>query len=170
MNIEFEDVLRKVNGYLLAHHRRQLNDADIGILRGIWAGLKYGEIAPQIGYQTGTVRGSHGPRLMKLMKEIFNDSTLNKSNLRDRVSHYLEQEQASPQPFKASVKHHWFGDLALDLPSIGRTSAIDQVLEAVHSAQLIMLTGPNGIGKTSFLSSVVQGCQDQFEVIFYCRG
>lgn len=167
MNIAFEDVLQEVDRAALAYANRRLTDVEIGILKGVWEGLDYRAIARQLGYQPDTLRGGHGYRLWQMLRPALAAPKLNKSNFKRLMCDRIRQ---LPDPASADSTHHYFGNLDLSLPSFGREAELQQALQSLTDHPLVMVIGPNGTGKTSFLSSLVQRCQSQFEVIFYCRG
>jgi tetratricopeptide (TPR) repeat protein len=159
-----EKVLTKRTGSRLNHLQRL-------ILRQVWQGLKYREIAADSGYTEGHIKDV-GSDLWKLLSKVF-DAKITKSNCKAVVKRYLQSAGLyTPGQLVAPLGNKSFSHNAPEItplvwsdldeietgpvvanPSVsllGRSQAMLQLQQLVQQQHpVIVIQGEGGLGKTT---------------------
>ena len=152
MNVEA--VLALVDTIVCTKIGKHLSDLQTTILREVWQGHKYVDIAHNYGCSEGHVKDV-GYLLWKLLSEVLEEK-VTKSNFRTVLERQLRSNS-----FTSSLEN-----LTKIIPSlisnsgnfIGRASAIAHINTLAHrGSKVIVIQGEGGIGKTTLAQQYFQG-------------
>lgn len=169
--MEFEQALTIVNGAVLEHQGRLLNDLETALLDGVWHGKTYQEIADASGYSFTYLSRDVGPKLWKLLSQALGEY-VNKGNLQSVLRRQAQRQPKSqslreweseeigentelhpPYPSIRPPTHIDWGEAPDVCSFCGRTDKLATLQQwiQIDRCRLVALLGIGGIGKT-FLS------------------
>jgi len=190
--MDIETVLKMADEQVFAKTGKHLDDIQEGVLRGVWQGQKYPEIAKKNHRAEGSIRNI-GSQLWKLLSEGLGEN-INKNNLRST----LERKQVLIVSSNFGNDFVHIGDVTVcaDNPSLeisanqspsppkqqidlGTAPDIKKICDRIHelktlqnwiiqeNCRLVSIIGLNGIGKTTLTRHLIQTLQPQFEAIIW---
>jgi hypothetical protein len=195
--MNLEEILRFVDELVFSKTQKHLKDVQVSILQGAWQGQNYEEIADALGYTDKYLKQDVGPKLWKLLSEIFGEK-VSKTNFRSALERQwyvqtsqLPQELISPvfqtqvqQPIPSSfselpvptqhetqttIRQQDWGE-AVDVSVFyGRTNELATLQEwcVSDNCRLITLLGVGGIGKTTLSVKLGNQIKDYFEYVIW---
>ncbi|GAB4365842.1 MAG: NB-ARC domain-containing protein [Elainellaceae cyanobacterium] len=183
--MEFQQALDTVNAAISASTGKTLNDIETNLLRGVWQGQTYEQIANVHGYSANYLRCDVGNRFWKRLSQVFNEP-VNKKNLRSALERYSRQAgipiSQSPSPVSspprsapvfapspvASLQIDWGEAIDISL-FYGRASELEHVKQWVlrDRCRLVALLGMGGIGKTALSVKLADEIQTEFDYLIW---
>ncbi|MEM9265865.1 MAG: WD40 repeat domain-containing protein [Cyanobacteria bacterium P01_F01_bin.13] len=172
--LELEDVLTYVDRCIFEYASRHLNDIERGIIRWTYEGLSYKNMAARMDYSPNTMRAVYGYEFWQLLKRVWPDENVTKTNFIEIVERLHQEEQDLQRD--ATQPNSQLSSQDLDL-SIGATDGFDnqpakspllRLVDALTSGRkAIILTGARGIGKSYLLENSVLELNGHFAKIVY---
>jgi hypothetical protein len=151
--MDAEAAVALVDALVVAKTGEHLNDLKALILRQVWLGQKYADIAQAYGYTEGHIKDM-GSALWKLLSDVLGEK-VTKNNCRSTLKRYQTQDQASPIPDAQPLPT----TLGASEPSnfVGRAEAIAHLNHLVkQGTPLIVIQGEGGLGKTTLAQHFFQ--------------
>ena len=150
-----EAALAIADRLIFANTGKHLSDLQSTILRKVWQGKRYLDIAREYGCTEGHAKDI-GSQLWKLLSQALGER-VTKTNFRSVIERRLKSEL--PTTREVSL------ELALEPANfVGRSSAIDRLDTLVsQGSKIIVIQGEGGIGKTTLAQQYLQ--QGEFELI-----
>lgn len=172
-----ERVLELVDGTLFATADRHLTEPELTILRGVWQGWTYDQMADRSQYRMNYLMRDVGPKLWKLLTVALGEE-VGKGNFRAVAERYAARHQP-PTILLATPPYSL--PQASDRPTLDWSDAPDaslfygrqeelQTLERwilTEECRLIALLGLQGIGKTTLAVELVKRVQPQFQRVIW---
>lgn len=158
-----KQALALIDNLVYAKTEKPLSDLQSTIIKGVWQGKKYLEIADEYGCTEGHAKDI-GADLWKILSEIL-DSKVTKSNLRSVIKKQLQSElNLDVHNSKTSSKLNYSQSITSSLSTsklarfLGREEEIAALQTLVaRGSKIILIQGEGGVGKTTlaqqFLSS-----------------
>ncbi|MEL7503529.1 MAG: NB-ARC domain-containing protein [Cyanobacteria bacterium J06554_6] len=144
----------------------QLSDLQESIFRYSWQGVAYPEMAKQLGYDQGYIRGV-GYQLWQSLSETC-EQPVTKKNFKSVLTQYSQQRSTSEQAALSSPYQDW-ADCPDSADFYGRDREMAQLQRWMIGDQcrLIGLFGIGGMGKTSLASRMAQRLQNEFQYVVW---
>jgi hypothetical protein len=148
-SMNFEVALQVVNEAVLNHKGRHLKNIELEVLRGVWLGYKYDEIAAEIGYAAEYIKHDVGPKLWQILTSSLGEK-VSKNNLMAVLAQQIQQIEGK-KPIR-----DWkipLGVLSLDSDFYIERSFVELRCneEILKPGALIRIVAPNKMGKTSLM-------------------
>lgn len=166
--MDAESVLAWVDTLILTKTGQRLSHLQKTILRKVWQGYKYFEIAIDYGCTEGHVKDV-GADLWKFLSQHLGEK-ITKTNCRTALARYFQSTistspPAPPQPPSRSSTESVAPTATTESANfVGRTSAIAHLnLLASQAAKAIVVQGEGGLGKTTLAQQYLQ--TQAFEVV-----
>ena len=170
-------MLELVDGTLFATADRHLTEPELTILRGVWQGWTYDQMADRSQYRMNYLMRDVGPKLWKLLTVALGEE-VGKGNFRAVAERYAARHQP-PTILLATPPYSL--PQASDRPTLDWSDAPDaslfygrqeelQTLERwilTEECRLIALLGLQGIGKTTLAVELVKRVQPQFQRVIW---
>ena len=152
--MNFNTIIDIVNHKLLENHNSCLNSTEIIILRGIWQGQTYKEIAKKEGYSSGYFTNVVAPELFRKLSELIGKD-IKKNNCRQLLESHIPTPIAGPS--------YPSGPLPLSSPFYIQRQPIEQQIaqEIRKPGALVRIKAPREMGKTSLLLRVIDSVHRQ---------
>lgn len=164
----FEEALVLVESALIQY---RLSKAEEAVLRKVWEGLSYSEIAEQVGYDTGYIRNL-SYRLWQLLSKALGEK-VTKKNLYAVLKRYQQQQRGKEKRGRreapSSTRYQSWGE-AIDVSVFyGRTEELTTLKQWLvqERCRLITILGIGGIGKTAVSVKLAQQVQGEFEFLIW---
>lgn len=152
--MRWEDALNFIDRCLEEIGKEELKPLDVELLKGIWLGHKYREIASNSGYEYSTISRDASGKFLRAMAELFNvPPPVKKNKLKSLIIREYEKRSSG------------------DLP--GQPAAVeirrDQVLATVEAIQssryrLVFVYSPKATLKNTFTRQLEQILQESFTI------
>lgn len=140
-----EEAIQLVDSVLGEKH---LNDVQEQVFRQCWEGLKYPEIAIELGYDHAYLRRV-GCELWRLLSEGFGEK-VTKSNFRAVLRRHAANSAWAGGKTAQEPKSIIQESVSTDPNFVGREGAIAQITSlASQGAKIITICAPGGVGKTT---------------------
>mgnify|MGYP001791370546 FL=1 len=175
-NVLFQEVLRLVEGLIMAKTGKHLSNIEVLVLRGSWKGHKYNQIAAESGYTDEYIKNDIGPKLWKRLSSAL-EKKVTKNNFKavleqhiyqvekgKNISHELEKNQTfintnnlikTPEPIYHNLPSRDYTKL------VGReveARKIIELLSAEWTIPCISIEGIGGSGKTTLALDIAYRC------------
>ncbi len=181
--MNFETVTNNVNQSVLSHVGRSLKPVELLVLQGAWQAKTYEQMAEECQYSLAYIKQVTGPRLWKLLSQVYGQK-VSKTNVRVLLERHYSESGGVPVVATSSVEVERPIEDSLELreraqslwgnaPDVsvfhGRKKELATLKQwlVTDQCRLVALTGAAGIGKTAL--SVHNGhlLQDQFEAVIW---
>jgi hypothetical protein len=165
--IPFESALKLADAAVFAKSARHLKNIEVAVLRGVWLGQRYDEIAESVGYAPDYIKHDVGPKLWQILSASLG-AKVSKTNL---LSVLMQQTSLKVEE---KDKLYQNGCQALE-PPIGvippeSTCYVDRPAvesrcyeEITRSGALIRIKAPSQMGKTSLMLRILARAKEQSE-------
>ena len=176
--MDFEEIQKFIDSTVFTQTKKHLKDIEFIVLQGSWQGQKYEEIAELKGYTAKYLRQDIGPKLWKLLSEVFGEK-VSKTNFRTALERhwrtYGENESdnlALTKLEEIRVNPHGQNDWG-EAPDTnlfyGRQRELATIREWVISAncRLITILGIGGVGKTALSAKLAEQIQTEFDYLLW---
>ena len=164
--MDFDTAIQRSNAILFGNNDKPLSAPESIILRGIWQGMTYPQMAAASpDYSENYLSRDVGPRLWKRLSKALGES-VSKTNFRvvlERSQHSLESLPAPRQP---SID---WGD-APEVPIFfDRTSELETLTGWIlqDNCRLVAVRGLSGMGKTALVRKLVDRIGDRFDRVMW---
>ena len=144
-----EAALALTDAIFFAHTGNHLSDLQSTIVRGVWQGKKYPEIADEYACTEGHTKDT-ASQLWKLLSEAL-QVRVTKSNLRTVIDRTHRQPPKTPSAPMGEPPNF-----------VGRTEAIAHLNRLVQRCKVIVIQGEGGVGKTTLAQ---QYLEQEFEIV-----
>lgn len=166
--VTLDSLFELLNRNLLKTQGHHLKETEIVMLRGIWEGQSYSQIAKDEGYSPHYLTNIVAPQLCKRLSKLL-DKHVNKKNFRALLESYALAEVAVTEPYRQNfpdsitdanqkiLPNFPSGSVPLDSPFYIKNPVIAAQVEAEirKPGALIRIKGPREMGKTSLLLRIL---------------
>jgi DNA-binding CsgD family transcriptional regulator len=151
-----EDVLAELQTLLGV---AKLTSLQVQILRGIWEGKSYNEIAKEADYYPEYVKKT-GYRLLQLLSDHLGQP-VKKKNLRSVLQHL---PLPVPSPGLIGNRQRSWGEIPDTSVFVGRETELAQVRQwcLSENCRRLMILGIGGVGKTALAAKLTEQIQGEF--------
>ena len=187
------EVLQLVDQLVFKHTGNHLNNIQKNVIKGIWQGHTYGEMAKEFGYDSENHIGNVSRDLYKILSAQLGED-VNKSNFSWTIERFINKSksnssqqvglinshisvcsnnpQDSPKNTESNISSKSYHDLTL-APKIthfyNRTTELQTLSNWLtnQNTRLISVLGLSGIGKTTLVKQFVDLNLQQFDVVIW---
>ena len=165
----FDTVFEMLNRQLVERENRPLTSAESIVLKGIWQGQTYVEIAQSESYSPGYLTTVVAPELFQRLSRLT-DRPINKKNCQVLLDNYISnQKTVKKQPTQPDWSNT---DQSLDFPEgtmplnstfyIERSNIESQIYQELNkSGALVRIKAPREMGKSSLVLRLLDQAKSQ---------
>lgn len=151
--MSIETALALADAIAFAHSGKHLSDLQSAIVRGVWQGHKYPEIARAYCCTEGHAKDM-ASQLWKLFSKALGER-VTKSNFRTVIERYNLHNAKPPSPPTVEQPHF-----------VGRAEAIAHLNALVQQgSKVIVIQGEGGVGKTTLAQQYLEGFELVLELL-----
>jgi hypothetical protein len=165
--ISFESALKLADAAVVAKSARHLKNIEVAVLRGVWLGQRYDEIAESVGYAPDYIKHDVGPKLWQILSASLG-AKVSKTNL---LSVLMQQtspkvdEKEKPLAATCQALEPPIGVISVKSNCYVDRPAIESRCyeEIDRSGALIRIEAPSQMGKTSLMLRILAHAKEQSE-------
>lgn len=176
--MEFERALLLINAAVCDYDGKPLKDVETNLLKGVWQGQTYEEIAEICGYSAEYLRCDAGNKLWKRLSQAFREPLSKKSfrSFIERRGKIDKEELKARKKEKKAINNQNCLDLgeAIDVGLFyGRNEELETLQKYIlqERCRLVAIVGMGGIGKTALAvklaKQLVEKKEGEFDYIIW---
>ncbi|KAI9129588.1 AAA family ATPase [Acaryochloris sp. CCMEE 5410] len=161
--VSWHHALTFVNDLAFSKRGKRLGEAEIKVLEAAWGKYDYKQAAENSRYTQNYLQRTVAPKLWKfldeeLAEELGVEEKLDKNLFRSAIEQVVLGEKLAPSLFDPELgQQSILGSQPPEVhKSIGRDTEVEELHQAIQGNRCVILTGIQGIGKSTLASKLVR--------------